>query len=172
MSNGGLRRDGPGNEGDRKLSWYALNVFLSGLGVPWNPQSVAFSVDSAMASGEISTPCAFKLPWGHRWHRRSGMQPVPVPRSNSERGRRGLGERDSESLIVQSSVSGRGIRTGGRARRLSGPNGCEPGRFLDYSRTSLQELGKTNPRCTAKVHCASCDARGQPEGHLTFLLLA
>lgn len=54
------------------------------------------------------------------------MQPEPVPRSNRERGFLTDGAMESASFVTQCSVSGRGMRTGGRARRLSGPNGCVP----------------------------------------------
>lgn len=57
------------------------------------------------------------------------MQPVPVQISKTEIGRLDLDRTDeivSPKRVTQSSVSGRGIRVGGRHLMDSGPNGWLP----------------------------------------------
>lgn len=89
----------------------------------------AFSFASATASGERSKPWARTVPCGSKWQSSRGIQPVPVPRSKRVTGARlrTFLARSSERRIVQSSVSGRGMRTGGLTVMSRSPKGCEPG---------------------------------------------
>ena len=56
------------------------------------------------------------------------MQPEPVPRSRTLLRLLPLDAflSSSASRIVQSSVSGRGMRTGGRVKSVRDPKGCVP----------------------------------------------
>jgi hypothetical protein len=65
------------------------------------------------------------------------MQPEPVQRSRTRTGR--AGEKRARRR-AQSSVSGRGMRVGGRARRSRGPNGTVPG---GVSGAGAKEGGRT-----------------------------
>ena len=60
------------------------------------------------------------------------MQPVPVQRSRIRRRRPGgvlgVGCKREARWMAHSSVSGRGIKIGGRTARRRGPNGWVPGR--------------------------------------------
>lgn len=129
-SKGNLAREaGSGKSIDVKLANEVVKVFRGLL------QYCALSVVEAMSDrralsrakriawGEISTACALRLAGGHRWQRRRGIQPEPVPRSKRDIGFCAVGDNSSESFMTQCSVSGRGIKTGGRVRRLSGPKG-------------------------------------------------
>lgn len=109
-----------GNVRSRKSDSSALNTERE------IPQSVAFSLASETARGDMSIPVATTLPLGQRWHSRRGIQPVPVPRSSKERGRLGVGRMYSLSRITQFSVSGRGIKTGCWQRIFRGPKGWFP----------------------------------------------
>lgn len=72
----------------------------------------------------------FATIFGQRWHSKSGMQPEPVPRSSKEIRRladQSEEQRYSASRMTHSSVSGRGMSTGGRTRMLSSaPKGWVP----------------------------------------------
>lgn len=88
----------------------------------------AFSPARVSASCEMSTPIARTAPGGQRVQRRRGMQPEPVHKSRSRAGELLVGDSLRESRRAQSSVSGRGMSTGGRVRSSRGPNGCVPTR--------------------------------------------
>ncbi len=65
------------------------------------------------------------------------MHPLPVHKSRIDMGRSGDGMMVLDSLMVQSSVSGRGISTGGRTIKSRPPNGWEPVKNLRTDRITI-----------------------------------
>ena len=76
--------------------------------------SIALSWASCSASRDVSIPTTEVEPGNHVEQRRRGIQPVPVQRSSTCAGFCGEGLMDWARRRVQCSVSGRGIKTGGR----------------------------------------------------------
>lgn len=65
----------------------------------------------------------------------------------------------STRFVTQCSVSGRGIKTGGRARRLSGPKGWEPGK-------DCKNGGVVAGRRLATQNVLKGFAKGSPSEHV------
>ena len=80
--------------------------------------STALSWASCSASRDASIPTTVVEPGNHVAQRSRGIQPVPVQRSSTWAGFCGEGVMVCARRRVQCSVSGRGIKTGGRVSML------------------------------------------------------
>ena len=102
------------------------------------------------------------------------MHPDPVHKSSSLMGSLGDGVTCSDRRTVQSSVSGRGMRTGGRVRRSRPPNGCVPAgaRRGLCKQTGVMGAVPTYRGCTAAARLIGDDAPWTTGRPLTLLFVS
>ena len=79
------------------------------------------------------------------------MHPEPVHKSSSLIGWLADGLTWSDRRMVQSSVSGRGMRTGGRVRMSRPPKGCDPGSLLLVKCHAVMCAVHTHQECTGEA---------------------